>query len=349
MPPAGLLAIIALGLVLAYVIPQRIRERSDYALVRTEDRYSADMRVVRSSATRLERPVARPSNSGEVPLLVTGAVRSQIAGLGDARMSRPAGPLERAATAAQRERIHLHRDQAGLTSQRAEQARRRGRVALAALSLTVVGWVLVATAGLAAIVAAVFTGLLAAVVGFGARAAAAERAADRSVRMVAREVEAAATATQALRVVAKARAEGREIQPSDTATQAINVVTAEDLAPLSAPAPLPAPEIAPAVTEPEYEAEPEIELAPAAAWAPKTMPVPAYALKASVRQQTARPLSEQDFAASTLAAQRAARAEAAAERAAAAARDTVSGALPEASTGSGALDSILARRRATAS
>lgn len=348
MPPAGLLAIIALGLVLAYVIPQRIRERTDYALVRTEDRYSADMRVVRSSAQRLERPVARPSNSGEVPLLVTGAVRSQIASLGDARMSRPAGPLDRAATAAQRERIHLHRDQAGVVARRAEQARRRGRVALATLSLAVLAWVLVAATGLAALVAALFSGLFVAAVGFGVRAAAAERAADRSVRMVAREVEAAATATQALRVVARARAEGRDIQPSDTATQAIKVVTAEDLAPLSAPAPLPAPEISPAVAEPESDVEPEIELAPAA-WAPKTMPVPAYALKAPVRQQTARPLSEQDFAASTLAAQRAARAEAAAERAAAAAASASGPTLAEPSSSSGALDSILARRRATAS
>lgn len=346
MPPAGLLAIIALGLVLAYVIPQRIRERADYALVRTEDRYSADMRVVRSSAERLERPVTRPSRSGEVPLLVTGAVRSQIAGLGESRMSRPAGPLDRAATAAQRERIHLHRDQAGLVAQRAAAARRRGRVALASLSVAAIAWVLVATTGLAALVAALFTGLFVSVVGFGARAAGAERAADRSVRLVAREVEVAATATQALRVVARARAEGREIQPSDTATQAIKIVTAEDLAPLAAPAPLPAPEITPAVVEPEVE----VEAASQTQWAPKTMPVPAYAMKAPVRQQTARPLSEQDFAASALAAERAARAEAAAERAAAAAAaHTFESGLPEAGTGSGALDSILARRRANAS
>ncbi len=53
MPPAGLLAIVAVGLVLAYVLPQRIRERSDYALVRTEDRYSAEMRVVRATAARV--------------------------------------------------------------------------------------------------------------------------------------------------------------------------------------------------------------------------------------------------------------------------------------------------------
>ena len=31
MPPVGLLAIIALGMVLAYVLPQRMRERAEYA------------------------------------------------------------------------------------------------------------------------------------------------------------------------------------------------------------------------------------------------------------------------------------------------------------------------------
>ena len=53
MAPAALLAIVGLGLVLAYVIPQRIKERSDYALVRTEDRYSAQMRVVKATASRV--------------------------------------------------------------------------------------------------------------------------------------------------------------------------------------------------------------------------------------------------------------------------------------------------------
>lgn len=352
MPPAGLLAIIALGLVLAYVIPQRVRERGDYALVRTEDRYSADMRVVRSSAERLETPRQRPSsNSGEVPLLVTGQARAQIAALGQSRMSRPAGPLDRAATAAQRERLHLHRDQAGVRAERAARARRRARVAGVALALTVVSWILVAASVVIPVVAALVTAAFVAVLGFGARAAAAERKADARVRRVAREVEAAATATQALRVVARARAEGREVQPSDTATQAIRVVTAEDLAPLAAPAPLPAPEITPVAEPQRVEAEDEVEepvVEATSPWRPKTMPVPTYALKPAVRPQVARPLSEQDFAASALAAQRAARAEAAAERAAAAARRDA-GLADEPTTASGSLDTILARRRANAS
>lgn len=158
-----------------------------------------------------------------------------------------------------------------------------------------------------------------------------------------REVEAAATATQALSVVARARAEGRELTPSDTATQAIKIVTTEDLAPLAAPAPVPAPEIHPLAAPVEEPVE------ASSPWAPRTMPVPSYALKSEVRQQTARPLSEQDFAASQLALQRAARAEAAAERAAAAALDSPPHGAGEPATTSGALDAILARRRATAS
>jgi hypothetical protein len=60
MPPVGLLAIAALGLILVYALPQRMRERADYAMVRTEDRFSADMRVIRASVARME---ARPAAS----------------------------------------------------------------------------------------------------------------------------------------------------------------------------------------------------------------------------------------------------------------------------------------------
>ena len=71
----------------------------------------------------------------------------------------------------------------------------------------------------------------------------------------------------------------------------------------------------------------------AAGWRPRTMPVPAYALKPSVRQHVARHLSEDDYAASTHASDRAARAEASAERS-----------VDQAPT-TGALDAILARRK----
>jgi len=63
------------------------------------------------------------------------------------------------------------------------------------------------------------------------------------------------------------------------------------------------------------------------------MPVPAYALRPAVRQQVARHMSEDDYAASTHAYDRAARAEASAERSA------------QQSPTTGALDAILARRK----
>jgi|GEM_PF-769947 len=360
MTPAGLLAIIAVGMVLAYVLPQRIKERSDYALVRTEDRYSAEMRVVKSTAERARRAAARPSSdSGEVPLLVTGAARASISALGEEQMSRPCGPLDRAATAAQRERLALRSDRAVVLAERSQRARRRSIVATAFALAAVVAWVLVAATGVPAILAAAATAGLGGVVVAGARTASAQRKADQNIRLIAREVEAAATATQALRRVARERSEGHEAQPSDVETQAIRVVTTEDLAPLAAPAPVPAPELPGRVAVEEDE--------PARAneqWSPSAVPAPAYTLKASVRRSVARPITDEDLAASARNAEKAidARASRVAERTSGdpATRATAPVTVPAASTANssplapqrddeastvGALDAILAKRR----
>lgn len=300
MTPAGLLAIIAVGMVLAYVLPQRIKERSDYALVRTEDRYSAEMRVVKSTAERSHRAAARPStDSGETPLLVTGAARASISALGEEQMSRPTGPLDRAATAAQRERLALRSDRTAVLAERAERAKRRSRVAAVAATVAVAAWVLVGVTAFPGLIAAVSTAALGGIVVAGARTAAAQRKADQNIRLIAREVEAAATATQALRRVARERAEGHEAAPSDVETQAIRVVTTEDLAPLAAPAPVPAPELPGTVV---HEEQPERAAEP---WSPSAVPAPAYTLKASVRRAEARPISDEDLAASALNAERA--------------------------------------------
>lgn len=323
MVPAALLTLVGLGLVLAYVIPQRIKERSDYALVRTEDRYSDQMRVVRATAARIERAHTRPStNSGEVPLLVTGSSRAQIAALGDQRMSRPAGPLERAAVSAQREAITMRGDRAVVLSARKATARRRARVASAAGLLAIAAWVAVIFSPFSVVAATLISTAFGGIVVAGARAASAQRKADAHVHMVAREVEAAATATQALRRVSAARARGVEAEPSDVETQAIRVVTTADLAPLAAPAPLPAPEL------PVVDAEPELS----SDWTPKDMPAPAYTLKASVRPQYARPLTTDDYAASSYAAP-------------AASAPVPAQGEDESAPMTGQLDAILARRR----
>jgi hypothetical protein len=321
MVPAALLTLVGLGLVLAYVIPQRIKERSDYALVRTEDRYSDQMRVVRATAARMERSHTRPStNSGEVPLLVTGSSRAQIAALGDQRMSRPAGPLERAAVSAQREAITLRGDRAVVLNERKATARRRARVASAAGLLALAAWVAVIFSPFSVVAATLISTAFGGIVVAGARAASAQR--NAHLHMVAREVEAAATATQALRRVSAARARGVEAEPSDVETQAIRVVTTADLAPLAAPAPLPAPELPVVDVEPELSSD----------WTPKDLPAPAYTLKASVRPQYARPLTADDYAASSYAA----------PAASAAVPDEADA---EASPMTGQLDAILARRR----
>jgi hypothetical protein len=335
MDPAALLAIIGVGLVLAYVIPQRIKERSDYALVRTEDRYSAQMRVVKATARRVQQAPARPSSdSGEVPLLVTGNARAQIAALGEDRMSRPAGPLDRAAVSAQREAIALRGDRAALLRERRATARRRSRVASFAGFVAVLAWVLAGVTAFPAVLAAVLTAAFGGVVVAGARAAAAQRAADAHLHLVAREVEAAATATQALRRVTAERAQGVDAEPSDLETQAIRVVTAADLAPLAVPAPIPSPVLPAIESAPATSATPAVHPAweDESDWSPREMPAPAYTLKATVRPQYARPLDDSDLAGSSYApAARAGEAEIAPEAVA--------------DPGAGQLDVILARRR----
>ncbi|SEJ37430.1 hypothetical protein [Demequina mangrovi] len=318
MPPAGLLAIIALGMVLAYVIPQRIRERADYALVRTEDRYSAEMRVVKTTAERVKRAVSRAStDSGEVPLLATGAARASIARLGAESMSRPAGPIDKAATSAQRQLISMRKDRAAALAERKARARRRARVALAVTVLTMIAWILVPFTAVTTLAGAVMTSLMAGVLVMGARAAAAQRRVDARLALVAREVGAAATATQALRQVTRDRAAGLDSQPSDVATQAIKIVTSADIAPLSAPAP---------VVERTAEAEaPAVE--ESAAWSPRELPAPSYTLKAEVRQAQARPLEEGDIAAASYH------------------QDAPAASTEQAKADTGSLDSILARRR----
>lgn len=317
MVPVGILAIIALGLVVAYVLPQRMRERTDYALVRTEDRYSAHMRVLKSTAERVEQRGRTPQRPPS-PLLVTGPARASVAALGDETMSRPAGPLERAATAAQRESFALRQDRARVRSARAMQARRRATIAAASAVIATVLWVGVPVWGLSAFAAAVATAVFGGVVMAGARAAAAQRRVDSRVATVAHEVESAATATQALRRLSREYASGHDVEPSDVETRAIRRVTSDDLAPLASPASLPTPAI------PEHERDSQ-------RWNPPAMPAPAYTLKPSVRQQRARPLADADYAASARAAQ-----ERAKER-------HPEGQSPEETTS--ALGAILARRR----
>lgn len=349
MVPVGLLAIIAFGLVVAYVLPQRIREQSDYAHVRSDDRYSAQLRVVKSTASRVERSAARPStDSSAVPLLVTGTERASS-------MSRPVGPLDKAATQAQREQMALHRDRAAARSHRASQARRRAVLSSVFALGTATAWGFVIWGSLPAVVAAVVTAGLVSVVGVSARTAAAQRAVDARQAATVREVEAVATATQALRVVTRERAAGHDVQPSELATAAIRVVTTADLA-RTAEGAVPA--------EADGEAGAGKRAGAGRSWSPPEMPAPAYTLKTEVTPRQARPLTDDDYSAATARAARweglgdpealqearrsgtagaSGQADAASTEADAGGTGVAGAAEPEAS--SGALDAILARRR----
>lgn len=318
MPPVGLLAIAALGLVLVYALPQRMRERADYAMVRTEDRFSADMRVIRASVARMEaRPVRAPSpTSPASPARRAGspdATRKTISALGESVMTRPAAPLDRAATRARREMVAMRRDRAKVVARRRAQSRRRGAIATLALLSSVGLWGFVAAASAPAWAAWVAVGtstLFGSSVVAGRRAARAYEDQDARLIPVATEVMVAATAAGAIQRVSTERAVGRPAMPTASETQAIRTLLAKDrlakdlrpgslgaqnLAPGASPARLPGPEL-PGFAEPAVD-DPS--------WTPNTMPVPSYTLKPSARPGTARPISEEDLAAGARAAEEA--------------------------------------------
>ncbi len=335
MPPVGLLAIAALGLVLVYALPQRMRERADYAMVRTEDRFSSDMRVIRASVARMESRAshqATAAHSGAPSAKATKKIRS----LGEGVMTRPAAPLDRAATRARREMVAMRRDRAKVLARRRARARRRGAIAALALlgSAGLWGSVALGSAPAWGAWAAVgTTTLFGSTVVAGRRAARAYEAADARLIPVATEVVLAATAAGAVQRVSTERAVGHRAAPSETETQAIRTLLAEDLAPASAPSPLPSPElpgVAPAEGDP--------------GWTPNTMPVPSYTLKPSAKPGTPRPISEEDLEAGKRAAEVAVDRKAAARAASEGAEGPATRAAePQPSTAT--LDQILARRK----
>ena len=330
MPPVGLLAIAALGLILVYALPQRMRERADYAMVRTEDRFSADMRVIRASVARMEARPAVPTRRAAA----SASAKKSVSALGESVMTRPAAPLDRAATRARREMVAMRRDRAGILARRRAQSRRRAAIATLALlgSAGLWGSVVMASAPAWAAWLAVGTStLFGSSVVAGRRAVRAYQAADASLVPVATEVMVAATAAGAIQRVSTERAVGHRAVPSTSETQAIRMLLAEDLrpgglVPVASPAQLPGTElpgtVAPAVDD--------------ASWTPHTMPVPSYTLKASAKPGTARPISDEDLAAGTRAAEEAVDRRIA-QREAARAAD------PQPATAT--LDAILARRR----
>lgn len=283
----GLLALAALGLVFVYALPDRIREAGQYAVVRTEGRYRADMQVIRASAARIEQAPTRPTRKRTKGLAPREA-KASIKALGGTIMSRPAAPLDRAATVAQRQMISMQRDYDRRVARRAAQARRRGAVGTASLFAASVAWGFVAASAWplwsAVAVSTAFGGIAVA----GRRAVRAQKKADARLFPVAQEVAVAAKATAALQRIAVERAAGHEVRPSNAETMAIEVVTKRPVAPVVVPA------------RPSFVPEAET----GEGWTPGMLPIPAYTLKPAARIQTPRPISEEDLAAGVRAAER---------------------------------------------
>ena len=324
MPPVGLLAIAALGLVFAYALPSRIREVGSYAVLRTEGRYRPDMRVIRQSAARVEAPAPAAKAHRSAKGLAPAEARKSIKALGGSVMSRPAAPLDRAANVARHEMVAMRRDRARTLARRAAQARRRATIGVLSVFATSVTWGFVASSAWPLWSAVAASTALGGITIAGRRAVKAQRAADVRLVPVAREVAVAATAVSALQRLTVERAAGRPVMPSFEETQAIEVVTRQALAPAAAPAVVPAPSL------PETERDP--------GWSPGMLPIPAYTLKPVAKPRTARPINEADLAAGVQAAER----DAARREAALVARAE---GRPEAEASTRTLDDILARRR----
>lgn len=287
MPPVGLLAIAALGLVLLYALPDRIREAEEYAVVRTEGRYRADMQVIRSSAARVEREPVRSEKKKRTRGLAPREARASIKALGGTVMSRPAAPLDRAAVVARRQMVTMQRDRSRVLARRAAQARRRAAVGVLSVFATSVTWGYVAATAWPLWSAIAASTALGGITVAGRRAVRAQKKADIRLVPVAKEVAVAATATAALQRIAVERAAGHEARPSNEETQAIKVVTREPVAPSVAPA-------IPSVVSPEENER---------GWSPGMLPIPTYTLKPTAKVQTPRPISEEDLAAGIRAAE----------------------------------------------
>jgi hypothetical protein len=321
MPPVGLLALAALGLVFVYALPDRIREVGQYAVVRTEGRYRADMQVIRSSAARVDAETAHPAAGKRSRGLAPREARASIKALGGSVMSRPAAPLDRAAIVARRQMVTMQRDRDRILARRAAQARRRATIGVLSVFATSVTWGFVAATAWPLWSAIAASTALGGITIAGRRAVRAQKTADRRLVPVAQEVVVAATATAALQRVTVERAAGHEVRPSIEETQAIKIVIREAVS--TAPA-------RPSTILPEGEGE--------QGWSPGMLPIPTYTLKPAAKIQTPRPISEDDLVAGRKAAERAAQ-----WREAPATAPEEATVEPEATTQT--LDDILARRR----
>jgi len=221
--PAGLVALAILVVWLAYFVPSRLRHRQQVSTARTEDRFSAQLRVVAVSGGKsLERA---PGGDCAPGAQRTDRLLTPPNGISAGnRRTREAHDVERSGiSAARREQV----------SRRAAAARRRALVTAVTATLTVLTVVLGAVTPLPMLVALVPGVLLGGVLVLGRRAAVADARAEAElshrerVAARARESVRVSARTSGARLVGrpapvvKPRVTGRAVPVSHAATQAL--------------------------------------------------------------------------------------------------------------------------------
>jgi hypothetical protein len=366
-PQAGIVAAMLVGLWIAYLVPHRLRTRQELLEARQDDRFSADLRVLRAASAPTVRTAERHVGHGKL-------VERPVVRVTEGTME-----LNRSAVDSARRAAAERSQRAALLARRAAAARRRGLLTLALALLTVAGWVVygVTTASVAVgivpsvLLVAVIAASRAAVVSaqradekWEASRARATREAPRRVSAVsvggvagvskavsARFAEAGKSAGAESEGAGKSAGQqiavGQAVHPSEQLTEFISeapVARPVETSGEGIPALIPVGSSLPAEERPTV-------------WEPRPVPAPAYTLKQSAPRRTAAPIEigadgrELDSSLAEAAAE-AAVAEATAEvtaTAGTAADDLVDDVLAEpdvVTTGSMDLNQILARRRA---
>jgi len=228
--PAGLVALAILVVWLAYFVPSRLLHRQQVSTARTEDRFSAQLRVVAVSGGESVERVPGGDCAPGVQRSERLLTQPNSISAGHPR-TRGAYDVERSGiSAARREQV----------SRRQVAARRRAVVTASVATLTVLAVVLGAVTPLPLVVALVPAVLLTSVLVLGRRAAVADARAEAELRHRAR---VAARATESVRSsarvsgsrlvgrtapVVKPRVTGRAVVASHAATEALG--TASSLA-----------------------------------------------------------------------------------------------------------------------
>ncbi|WP_165372840.1 hypothetical protein [Pengzhenrongella frigida] len=357
--PAGVVALAAAVLWIAYLVPHRLRHRQQLLESRAEDRFSGALRVLAVTGrpgrdprvseartdcgTSVERRSSLLTPCRGIPVQNLGVVAVTEGRIVD----RPHGTQDRISADAARRAAQRRAHRAASLARRGAAARRRGVLTLSLLVMSVAGWVVVGLTAVAVVAAIAPTVALTGVLVLGRRAVVQGQVADAAW-------ERQRSATGGAARAANAPVTGRALHPSDAPTQVIARIRDDATAPAddaeaggSAGAVASAP-VADADGGSTEAAAPESE---PAGWSPVPVPRPTYTTKAAAPRREPIPLviSEPEMPAASAAqpTQDLAEPAAAADGDVAASQVTDAVAPPLAPESAPLdLDAILARRRA---